>query len=107
MANARDNGGITGPGQNYVNPVYRNMTPSKAKAVDKAVANLVKGQGLNKGKAADVAKAMKQVQKDIKDVSRVRGRNSTNPGYAPEPKYRGARGGFSGGAGGMFGTKNR
>ena len=103
--NARNSGGITGSGEGYVHPVYRNMTPNKAKTIDKLVAPTLK----NKGKASDIVKEMQGAQQHIKELSRVRGSRTTNSGDSnAEPKYRGARGTYSssrgrgGGAGGGF-----
>jgi hypothetical protein len=92
--NARSSGGIDGPGQNYVHPVYKNMSPRKAATIDKLVAPRVE----NKGKASDIAKNMKEVQEDIKSFTRIKGTRSTGEwGHSSEPKYRGARGGGAGG----------
>jgi len=88
-AATRAAGGIIGAGEKYVHPVYRNMTPSRAKTIDKLVAPTIK----NKGTASEISKEMSAAQKHIKELSRVRGRkNARNPGYAEEPKYPGARG---------------
>jgi hypothetical protein len=100
-------GGSNGPGEKYVHPVYRNMSPGKISAIDKVTAMGINVKGKNKGKASDVAKNMKEVQEDIKSLTRVRGSRTSNTGGS-EPKYRGYRGsystrqGLSGGAGGAF-----
>lgn len=93
--------------EKYVHPAYKNMTTKKAATVDKLVAMGSKGK--NKGKASDVAKNMKEIQKDIKSLGRTRGSRTKNTGS--EPRYKGYRGGYStraglGGGGGMnWGTK--
>jgi hypothetical protein len=87
-------GGSNGPGESYVHPVYRNMNPKKASTIDKLAVTRIK----NKGKASDIVKNMKEVQEDIKSFTRIKGTRSTGEwGHSSEPKYRGARGGFSGG----------
>ena len=110
MANARNSGGITSSGGGYVHPVYKNMSPKKAKTIDKLVASSVK----NKGKASEIVKETQRIQEHIKELSRVRGSRTRNSGDSNvEPKYKGARGSYSssrgrgGGIGGTFGIKNR
>ena len=98
----RHSGGLTGSGQANVHPVYRNMRPSKAAAIDKVVSMNMK----TKGKASDIVKEMQGAQQHIKELSRMRGSRTTNSGDSnAEPKYRGARGSYSSsrGRGGSIG----
>jgi hypothetical protein len=104
-------GGVNGPNEQYIHPIYKNMSPSKAKTIDKIAAMNVK----NKGKASEIVQETQKVKEHIKELSRVRGSRTRNSGdSSTEPKYKGARGTYSsprgrtgGGAGGMFNTKNR
>lgn len=104
-------GGVNGPNEQYVHPMYRNMPPSRAKTIDKIAAMSVK----NKGKASEIVQETQRVKEHIKELSRVRGSRTRNSGGSTtEPKYKGARGTYSssqgragGGLGGIFGIKNR
>lgn len=56
-------GGVNGPNEQYVHPVYRNMDSAMRASVDR-VGGAV-GKFKNKGKAADIAKRMESTKAAI------------------------------------------
>ena len=82
-------GGVNGPNEKYVHPVYKNMDDAMKASVDRVGA--AAGRFKNKGKAADITKRMESTKAAIT-------RQTT-------PAHTRARGGA--GLGGMFGIKNR
>ena len=56
----RTSAGITGENGKYVHPVYKNMSETSAKAVDKVL--IATGQVKNKGKASDIVTNTQELQ---------------------------------------------
>lgn len=71
---ARISGGITGKGEKYVHPVYKNMDASARAAADKVAAMQVK----NVGTAKSVGESVKKANETIKSLANTKGSRTSN-----------------------------
>jgi hypothetical protein len=100
----RTSAGITGENGKYVHPVYKNMSETSAKAVDKVL--IATGQVKNKGKASDIVTNTQELQESIKAMSRIKGsRTSNNQDNRPLYRGGGRLSGLGFSLGGTFGKQ--